>query len=71
LQISKVVVYLLKKSNKKTQVMKATVKFYANKEVVKVQEFRTKLEAKKAIENYRKSVTIKERVKNEICAFIN
>jgi hypothetical protein len=51
--------------------MKATVSFYRNSQIVETKEFRTKSEAKKAIEKYTKSVTVHTRVKERICAYIN
>lgn len=50
--------------------MKTTVNFYENGQVVKSENFKTKSEAKKEIEKYRSSVTIKKRVKNGIQAHI-
>jgi hypothetical protein len=51
--------------------MKASVKFFENGQVVKVENFRTKKEANKAINNYRTSVTVSERVKRQMSAYID
>jgi hypothetical protein len=51
--------------------MKSTVKFYENGQMVKVENFKTKKEANKAINNYRTSVTITERVKRQIIAYMD
>ena len=55
---------------KQIEIMKTTVNFYENGQVVKSENFKTKSEAKKEIEKYRSSVTIKKRVKNGIQAHI-
>ena len=50
--------------------MKTTVNFYENGQVVKSENFKTKSEAKKAIEKYRSSVTTNKRVQNGIQAHV-
>ena len=55
---------------KQIEIMKTTVNFYENGQLVKSENFKTKSEAKKEVEKYRSSVTIKKRVKNGIQAHI-
>lgn len=59
------------KQFKQIGIMKATVNFYENGQVVKSENFKTKSEAKKAIEKYRSSVTTNKRVQNGMQAHLS